>query len=211
MVSSVLLSLLAGYLLGSFPSALLVGRLKGRSIFEVGSGNMGAMNTARNLGVSLGALVLLLDLAKGAAAILLAGVISSALGASPPVAAWSLAAAGVAVAAGHAWSLFARFRGGKALAVTLGMLLPHYLLAGVIGVIIIIVLSLLLADKELAAIISVFLLAPLTAALGWWQGLAAQQWLPFCLALLLVALIVTYKYLTASARTAPLPPPSATA
>jgi glycerol-3-phosphate acyltransferase PlsY len=210
-MASVLLSLLAGYLLGSFPSALLVGRLKGRSIFEVGSGNMGAMNTARNLGVGLGLLVLLLDVAKGVAAILVAGLISSALGAPPSVAAWSLAAAGVAVAAGHAWSLFARFRGGKALAVTMGMLLPHYLLAGVIGVLIIITLSLLLSEKELAAIISVFLLVPLTALTGWWQQLAVQQWLPFCVALLLVALIVTRKYLTASARTAPVPPPSAAA
>jgi glycerol-3-phosphate acyltransferase PlsY len=115
------------------------------------------------------------------------------------------------VAAGHAWSLFARFRGGKALAVTMGMLLPHYLLAGVIGVLIIITLSLLLSEKELAAIISVFLLVPLTALTGWWQQLAVQQWLPFCVALLLVALIVTRKYLTASARTAPVPPPSAAA
>lgn len=207
-MASVLLSLLAAYLLGSFPSAMLVGRLKGRSIFEVGSGNMGAMNTARNLGVGPGALVLLLDLLKGAAAILVAGTISSTLNASPAITGWSLAAAGVAVAAGHAWSLFARFRGGKALAVTLGMLLPHYLLAGVIGVIIIIVLSLLLAQKELAAIVSVFLLVPLTAGAGWWQGIALQQLLPFCLAMLLVALIVTRKYVTANARTAPFPPQS---
>lgn len=205
---SVVLSLLAAYLLGSFPSALLLARFRGHSIFEVGSGNMGAMNTARNLGFGLGALVLLFDVGKGAAAILGAGLISSALGAGPAAASWSLAAAALGAAAGHAWSVFAGFRGGKALAVSLGLLLPHHALAALVGILLIILLSLLLPDKDAAALSSVFLLVPVTGLLAWWQGMPAGQWLPFCAALLLVALIVRYKYVTASARTAPLTPPS---
>jgi glycerol-3-phosphate acyltransferase PlsY len=203
----VILSLLAGYLLGSFPSALLLGRLRGRSIFEVGSGNMGAMNTARNLGAGLGVLVLLLDVSKGVAAILGAAAISAALDATPAAASWSLAAAALGAAAGHAWSLFARFRGGKALAVSLGLLLPHHALAAAAGIVLIILLTLLLPDKDAAAIITAFLLVPLTGLISWWQGVPPLQWLPFTVTLLPVAFIITRKYLTASARSVPLPHP----
>jgi glycerol-3-phosphate acyltransferase PlsY len=67
-VLALVLSLGAGYLIGSLPSAALVARFKRRDIFAVGSSSMGAMNTARNLGWALGAVVLLLDLGKGALA-----------------------------------------------------------------------------------------------------------------------------------------------
>ena len=56
------------WLLGTFPSALLVARAHGRDVLREGSGNPGASNVARLLGWKAGALVLLLDFAKGAAA-----------------------------------------------------------------------------------------------------------------------------------------------
>lgn len=210
-MASVLLALLSAYLLGSFPSAQLLARLQGRDIFTVGSGNMGAMNTARNVGFLPGLAVLLLDVAKGAAALLAAGAFTQALEASPLNASLATAAAALGVVAGHAWPLFTRFRGGKALAVSFGVLLVFLPLAAISGLLLIIILSLALPDKGFAAILTVFLLVPLTALLAWWQGTPVLQWLPLTAALLLMALIIRFKYLTASVQTAPAPPPSAAA
>jgi glycerol-3-phosphate acyltransferase PlsY len=77
-----------GYLVGSFPSAMVVARLPGKDIFEVGSGNMGAMNAARNVGWLPGAAVLLLDVAKGAAAVSLAIILAGAAGWDPATRSW---------------------------------------------------------------------------------------------------------------------------
>lgn len=100
------------YIIGSFPTAYLIGRLHRINIFEVGSGNMGANNVTRALGVKWGVLVWLLDSGKGVLAVLLARLIMP----------WDLWAASVigaiAVVIGHNWSLLAALvtgtvRGGK--------------------------------------------------------------------------------------------------
>jgi glycerol-3-phosphate acyltransferase PlsY len=94
------------YLLGSIPSAYIVGRLmKGLDIREVGDGRMGAAFTYRRVGLVGGIIVGLMDLSKGAAAVLLA----QELVGSPPV----LLLAALAAVAGHNWSIFLRFKGGK--------------------------------------------------------------------------------------------------
>src|SRR5690606_17201736 len=67
-VSPALVALAAGYLLGALPTAYLVAKARGVNVFAVGSGSMGAMNTARNLGVGAGLLVLAVDVGKGALA-----------------------------------------------------------------------------------------------------------------------------------------------
>lgn len=104
------------YLLGSVPFPLLVSRLLyGIDLREHGSGNMGALNTARVLGPAAGLLAGLLDAAKGA----LAAVLGLLLLGAPHGA--LLGGAGAAV--GHVWPAFARGRGGKALAASAGALL----------------------------------------------------------------------------------------
>jgi len=100
-----------GYLLGTFPSALLVARAKGRDILNEGSGNPGASNVARVLGWRYGAIVLLADFAKGAAA---AGI-GWAAGGRPG--AYIL---GCAAVVGHTYPF--RRKGGKGVAAAGGML-----------------------------------------------------------------------------------------
>ena len=119
-----IVAIAAGYLLGGFPTAALVARLRGRRIFEVGSGNMGAMNTARNLGFVLGVVVLVVDIAKGVSAALLGFAMGAALGAGDGARLALALTAGVAAVAGHAWSPYVGFRGGKALATAFGAALP---------------------------------------------------------------------------------------
>ena len=106
----------AGYLIGSVPFGLIVGKtIGGFDVRDFGSGNMGTANVLRTVGARAGAITFGLDVAKGAAAIGLA----RRLGADPA----AQAAAGLAACVGHSWPVFARFRGGKAVATAFGGLL----------------------------------------------------------------------------------------
>ena len=111
------LAIAAAYLLGSIPFGYLFARLVGRlDIRSHGSGNIGATNVLRLLGWSAALPVLLLDLAKGSAAVLLA----RHLGCSSAV----VLAAALAVLLGHCYPLFLRFKGGKGAATGIGLLIP---------------------------------------------------------------------------------------
>ncbi len=118
-------AVIAGYLLGSLPLAYLVARAVGVNIFEVGTGNPGAANTFRSISKKLGALVFVGDVCKGGAAILVA----AALGVDEDF----RAVAGAAAIAGHMYPVFLRFRGGAALAATIGAILAVVPVAGAIG------------------------------------------------------------------------------
>jgi glycerol-3-phosphate acyltransferase PlsY len=144
-----LLALVMGYLLGAIPSAYLIARLKGKNVFELGSGNMGAMNTARNLGMGWGIVVLLLDIGKGALATYL-GLVFDRAAILPAL------AAGLGAIIGHAFSIYVGFKGGKALATAFGLSLPLYPLGGLFGLLSMIVLTALLKRRSnLAAGITV--------------------------------------------------------
>ena len=115
MIFNVVIATVSGYLLGSIPSAYIVGRLKkGVDIRQVGGGNIGALNTAREIGLVPGLAVLLADIAKGAVAVLIAQWLGLPL-------IW-IFIAGFAAIVGHNWPVFLRFKGGKGAATTLGVL-----------------------------------------------------------------------------------------
>ena len=120
---SPLITLLAGYLLGSFPSGYLAGRwLMGVDIRQQGSGSTGATNVLRVVGKGPALVVFLLDVGKGAAAVLLAKALLYQAGQTP----WTdsgVVAAGRAALAGHIWPIWLGWKGGKAVATGLGMLL----------------------------------------------------------------------------------------
>lgn len=105
------------YLVGSIPTSFLVGRLRGIDLREHGSGNLGATNTFRVLGAWAAVPVLVVDILKGFAPAALFtgwdGTADSRL---------AVAYGGAAIA-GHVWSVFLRFRGGKGVATGAGVLL----------------------------------------------------------------------------------------
>ena len=106
--------IIAGYLIGSVPFALLLARRWGTAdLRAIGSGNLGAANVMRASGVTAGVLVALLDLAKGAASVALAERFSG--NAAAP------ALAGVAAIVGHIYPVWLRFRGGKGVATACGV------------------------------------------------------------------------------------------
>ena len=109
-------SLILGYLLGSIPSGWLAGRwLKGIDIRELGSGSTGATNVLRQVGKGPALVVFLIDVGKGAAAVLIA----RALGLGD----WIQVLAGLTALAGHIWPVWLGFKGGKAVATGLGLFL----------------------------------------------------------------------------------------
>jgi glycerol-3-phosphate acyltransferase PlsY len=119
------IALLLGYLIGTIPSADAVGRLRGHDLRSSGSGNPGTANALRVGGAGTAALVLLLDLTKGATAALAGGSIGGDAGA---------AAAGVAAVAGQILNPWFGFRGGKGLGVAAGMTLVIWPLGALVVV-----------------------------------------------------------------------------
>ena len=116
MLLSSLLLLALGYLLGSMPNGYLAGRwLKGIDLRQCGSGSTGATNVLRNVGKGPALVVFLLDVGKGALAVLLA----KSFGLND----WVQVLAGLAALAGHIWPVWLGWKGGKAVATGLGMFL----------------------------------------------------------------------------------------
>lgn len=131
----ILSSLVIGYLLGSVSFSYLIGKMIRKiDIREYGSGNAGATNTLRVLGTGPAIVVLILDVLKGVAAVL----ISQALGGEE----WIPVLAGLFAIVGHNWPLFSGFRGGKGVATTIGVFVTiapfPALIAGGIAILLII-------------------------------------------------------------------------
>ena len=128
----VILIIVSSYLIGSFPTAYVVGKVKNVNIFEVGSGNMGGTNVARAVGKGWAIFTGLIDVLKGVLAVLLARdlILPAQIGVATSVAA-------TCVVVGHNWSLFATVltasikegklrlfvRGGKGAATAFGAML----------------------------------------------------------------------------------------
>lgn len=109
--------IILAYLLGSIPSGLIAGKLvSGIDIREHGSGNLGATNTFRILGVKAGLIVTLADILKGTLATALPDLFHSDLHAL---------GAGIAAVIGHMFPIFASFKGGKAVATSGGIILYY--------------------------------------------------------------------------------------
>lgn len=108
--------IIGSYVLGSVPFGLYVGQMWANiDIRSQGSGNIGTTNVLRTLGTVPAALVLVLDAAKGLVPVVVAGKLGFADGA--------VALAALAAVAGHSWSVFLKFSGGRGVATALGILI----------------------------------------------------------------------------------------
>lgn len=117
------LVLIVGYLLGSIPFGLILTRLTGAGdLRQIGSGNIGATNVLRTGRKGLAAATLLLDMAKGAAAVCIARMIGPDFGVM----------GGVAAFIGHCYPVWLKFRGGKGVATMLGVSLALSWILGLV-------------------------------------------------------------------------------
>jgi glycerol-3-phosphate acyltransferase PlsY len=111
---NIVLSLILAYLLGSLPFAYIISLRSGLDIRKIGDYNVGAFNVFRHAGLKAGILTLLLDMSKGAAAVILA----RALHADEIVVYLS----GIFAVVGHNWPVFLKFKGGRGEATVIGIL-----------------------------------------------------------------------------------------
>ena len=181
-VVMVVVSGVALYLVGSVPSAyILVRLLKGVDLREVGSKNVGALNTFHQIGAWAGLLVLVVDAAKGALAV---GV---PLWTGAPD--WALYITAPLVVAGHNWPVFLGFRGGKGAAAILGMSLAVVPCVTLMALLPAALVALLLRNVVLGAAFGFVLLNTLLVVTG--QG---PQTIVICI---LLTVLVTATYLFA--------------
>ena len=118
-----IIAVILGYLLGSIPTAYLATRVAaGKDVRQLGGGNVGGLNVYREVGFIPAAVVGIVDLGKGAAAVAIAQWL---LDVSPPF----VLAAAVAAVVGHNWMVWLKFSGGKGMGAAIGglfVLLPVY-------------------------------------------------------------------------------------
>jgi glycerol-3-phosphate acyltransferase PlsY len=153
----IFLTLIGGYLLGSLPTGLVVVRLlAGIDIRTVGSGNIGTVNVYRVAGLGPAVLVLVVDVLKGATPVLLA----RAAGQMDVL----QVAAGLAAIVGHNWSLFLRFRGGKGIATSFGVLLA---ISPVVGLVAAVVWGVVVGISRYASLASLLAIATVPLTMGW--------------------------------------------
>jgi glycerol-3-phosphate acyltransferase PlsY len=189
-VARILSIVIISYLLGSLPTAYLIGRLKRVNIFEVGSGNMGSTNVVRAMGCGYGILTALGDIFKGIAAILIARAIL------PDNTVLATVLSAIVVIIGHNWSLFVALitgtlRGGKGAATAFGtmlMIAPLQVIA-----VVCVVGALLVA---LTRYVSLGVLGMLTIAVLWVLILIGQHTLSWEYAIytIFVAAIMLWRF-----------------
>lgn len=137
LIAKFILVIVIGYLLGSIPFGLIISRYKARiDIRNYGSGRTGGTNVLRTLGRKAFLMVATLDIAKGALAVVFAGLLigndyiiigNSGLGLISQV------LAGLAAVVGHIWPVFVKFKGGRGVATFIGGLIALFPIAGLLG------------------------------------------------------------------------------
>ncbi len=189
-IVNIALVIAISYLCGSFPTAYIVAKMRGINIFEIGSGNMGATNVIRAMGMGWGILVWFLDSAKAIVAILIAVQII------PNNTALATVLAAVAAIAGHNWSFFVALitgtiRGGKGAATAFGtlfMIVPIYVIA--------VMLLIGGAIVALTRYVSLAVLVMFGLATVWMLVLTSQEIIPWEYAIysLILAGLILYRF-----------------
>jgi glycerol-3-phosphate acyltransferase PlsY len=163
-----------GYFLGSIPFGLVLTRLAGtQDIRTIGSGNIGATNVLRTGRKGLAAATLLLDALKGTAAVIIAGSVGG------PYAAMI---AGLCAFLGHLFPVWLSFKGGKGVAVYIGILIGLFWPAAILFCLIWLAMAFAFRYSSLSALTA----SVITPLFLWWFGHAALAMLFAVLSLLLI-------------------------
>lgn len=165
MIPALLITLVGAYLLGSIPTGYLVGRARGLDLRTLGSGNIGATNALRILGKPAGILVLVVDGLKGLGGVALVpqvgrAVSGGSLGESELF--WMPVVGGVSAVLGHNFTCWLRFRGGKGIATSAGVLAGLMPMAFATVVIVFTVTLLVSRFVSLGSILAAAVLPPAT-------------------------------------------------
>jgi glycerol-3-phosphate acyltransferase PlsY len=156
---------LIGYLVGSVPTGVIMGRLaRGIDIRDYGSGKTGFTNALRTVGLRASLPILVVDVAKGALAVVIARLMSDN--------AYVQVVGGLAAVAGHDWPIFAGFRGGRGVGASFGVVLGMNPLVGLA------LIPVAIAIAWVTRYMSVMSISGAVVAAGVFTGLAAAGALP---------------------------------
>jgi len=196
-MSYALLILLA-YLLGSVPFGFIIARFRGIDLRKVGSGNIGATNTARVLGKKWGIICMILDILKGLAPMLMVPVLGLVEQDTNPLQLTLWLLIGCAAVLGHVFPVYLKFKGGKGVATSLGIVLglwPYYTLCGIAAFIVFLVVVLIWRYVSAASITAAicFPLFLMTAILTFKQWELSQLW-PLLIIAILMSLLVVIRH-----------------
>lgn len=138
LIAKFILVAFIGYLLGSIPFGLIISKYKAKiDIRQYGSGKIGGTNVLRTLGKKVFLLVVLLDISKGALAVVFAGIIFGqeyiVVGSSGLGLLFAQVIAALAAITGHIWPIFLKFKGGRGVATFIGGLIALCPVAGLFG------------------------------------------------------------------------------
>ena len=185
---------LIAYVIGSTPFGVIIARFHGADLRAAGSGNVGATNVARVIGARWGYLCFVCDVAKGLAVVAAAGMFikSPQQGAVPPAIdqlAWL--AVGFGAIAGHVFSFYLKFRGGKGVATALGVVLgmfPYFTYPGLVAAAVWVIVTVTSRYVSLGSIIAAGMFVPLFVIFNW--AYIGQLWPMGAFAAVMAALIV---------------------
>ena len=159
LIVRLLIAAVFGYIVGSFPTGILVTRLLRKpDLRSSGSGHTGGLNVSRLAGIAWGAVTALVDVSKG----VLAAWLAVRLTGTP----WALPAAGMGAVAGHCWSAYAGFAGGMGLSTLFGLFLWQQPLVLPIAVALWGLGYLLLRNSPRAVMLMAVLMLPVFRLLG---------------------------------------------
>jgi glycerol-3-phosphate acyltransferase PlsY len=192
-----LIWILAAYLAGSIPFGLIISRTRGVDIRQHGSGNVGATNVGRVLGIRWGFLCFGLDVAKGLAPVLAYSMVVRPLEPGGAVAALQWLGVAAAPMIGHVFPLWLGFRGGKGVATGLGVVLglwPILTLPAVVAGLLWVLTAKLTGYVSLASIAAAVSLPPLAIAAGVYYGLSLAELAVFLGVTGLLAALVVFRH-----------------
>ena len=180
-----IVGIVVAFLLGSIPFGFIVGRFfYSTDIRTQGSGNIGTMNALRTLGKTGAAIVLVLDVVKGALPVLIGRAI---FGANDPAAQWMLAAFATAAVLGHCFSPWLGWKGGKGVATSLGAIFALSWPAGMVFVLTWILGGLIITQYSSVG----SMLASIVAPLALWR---LTESVPFALYGLFAAIFIVWTH-----------------
>jgi glycerol-3-phosphate acyltransferase PlsY len=188
-----IIAVVLGYLLGSIPTAYITTRLAiGKDVRQLGGGNVGGLNVYREVGILPAAVVVIVDLGKGAAAVAIAYWL---LNVSSPF----VLAAAVAAVVGHNWMLFLKLSGGRGMGPAIGglfVLFPLYGYPWGLAFFFVVVLIPFIITRNVALSMGIGLLSlPFIA----WLGVKST---PFLIFTIVLGLVILVKFIPTARMTA---------
>jgi glycerol-3-phosphate acyltransferase PlsY len=177
-----------GYLFGSFPAGYLAGRLAGVDIRSAGSGNIGATNVLRVLGKPWGYAVFVVDAFKGLAAVRLAFFLVRHWPTGEPYAQYFAILTAVMCVAGHTFPIWLRFKGGKGVATSAGVLFGLLPLAVPFILLIWLIIFEVTRYVSLASIVAAISLPIVVSLFARWKFIEGSALLYFSITITLLVL-----------------------